>query len=72
MDPSLNRFAIAEGVRLDDQVPFDLGEYLQSGTPFAPRLSYEEALQAYIADNHLGIPLEEVKPSKTVIQEAFP
>ena len=72
MDPTLKRFAIADGVRLDDQVPFDLGEYLESGTPFSPRQVYEEALQAHIADNNLGITLEEVKPSKTVIQDAFP
>ncbi len=72
MDPSLKRFAIADGFRLDDQVPFVLGEYLESGTPFAPRQVYEEALQAYVADHSLGITLEEVKRSKTVIQEAFP
>ena len=72
MDPSLKRFEVAGGLRLDEEVPFDLGEYLESGTVFAPRLVYEEALAAYIADHSLGVTLEEVKRSKTILEEAFP
>ncbi len=73
MDPSLKRFAIAGDLRLDEAVPYDLGEYLQSGTELSPRQFYEEALDAYVADNHPEISsLEELKRTKSVVQEGFP
>jgi len=72
MDPSLKRFDVGTGVRLDEEVPFDLGEYLQSGTLLSPRAHYEDALAAYADAHDLGAGLEELKPAKSLIQEAFP
>jgi RHS repeat-associated protein len=73
MDPSLKRFDVGAGVRLDEEVPFDLGEYLQSGTLLSPRAYYEDALAAYADSHNLGVAgLEELKPAKSLIQEAFP
>ena len=73
MDPSLKRFDVGAGVRLDEDVPFDLGEYLQSGTLLSPRAYYEDALAAYADAHNLGgTGLEELKPAKSLIQEAFP
>jgi len=73
MDPSLKRFDVGTGVRLDEEVPFDLGEYLQSGTLLSPRAYYEDALAAYADAHNLGVAgLEGLKPAKSLIQEAFP
>jgi len=73
MDPSLKRFDVSAGVRLDEEVPFDLGEYLQSGTLLSPRAFYEDALAAYVDAHNLGVAgFEELKPAKSLIQEAFP
>jgi hypothetical protein len=73
MDPSLKRFDVGAGVRLDEEVPFDLGEYLQSGTLLSPQAYYEDALAAYADAHNLGVAgSEEVKPAKSLIQEAFP
>jgi len=73
MDPSLKRFDVGAGVRLDEEVPFDLGEYLQSGTLLSPRAYYEDALAAYADAHNLGVAgLEGLKPAKSLIQEAFP
>jgi YD repeat-containing protein len=73
MDPSLKRFDVTAGVRLDEEVPFDLGDYLQSGTLLSPRAYYEEALAAYANAHNLGVAgLEGLKPAKSLIQEAFP
>ncbi len=72
MDPSLKRFETTEGTRLDEAVPYDLGAYLQSGTESSPRQVYDEALQAHIAAQNLGLTLDEVKPGKEIVEEAFP
>jgi len=73
MDPSLKRFDVGAVERLDEEVPFGLGEYLQSGTLFSPRAFYEDALQAYADAHNLGVAgIEELKPAKSLIQEAFP
>ncbi len=72
MDPSLKRFETTAGTRLDEAVPYDLGAYLQGGTESSPRQVYDEAIQAHITDQNLGLTLEEVKPAKQIIEEAFP
>ena len=73
MDPSLKRFTVENGLRLDAEVTYDLGEYLQSGTEESPRAVYEADLNAYTASNHPGIGnLAELMPAKNVLQEAFP
>jgi len=73
MDPSLTRFVTGGGLRLDAAVPYDLGEYLQSGTELSPRQLYEEALNSYVAAHHPEVSsLEELKRARSVVEEAFP
>lgn len=73
MDPSLKRFTIENGLRLDNDVPFVLGDYLLSGTEQSPREIYEQALQAEIDANYPAVTsLDEVQTRKTVLQENFP
>lgn len=73
LDPSLKRFEITSGQRLDAEVPFSLESYLVSGVEQSPRQVYEDALWDYASTQGLGIvSLDELKPKKTLIQEAFP
>ncbi|MCP3997306.1 MAG: hypothetical protein GY722_19935, partial [bacterium] len=72
MDPSLKRFDVTAGLRLDEAVPYDLGEMLESGTEDSPRQVYETALLAHIEAQNLGVTLEQVKPGHSIVEEAFP
>ncbi|HET9768538.1 MAG TPA: transglutaminase family protein, partial [Thermoanaerobaculia bacterium] len=73
MDPTLERFDETYGQRVDAAVPFALGSYLTSGTESSPRAVYEAALSQYATDHNLGIAgLDELKPRRSVHQEAFP
>jgi RHS repeat-associated protein len=73
MDPSLKRYGFAAGLDVHSHVPFDLGNYLQSGTEQSPRRSYEDALFAYIRTNHINCAnLEQLKKAAQVVRERFP
>ncbi len=72
MDPSLKRFDTTEGVHLAEVVPYNLGEYLQSGTESSPRQIYDEAIETHITDQNLSVTPEDVKPAKAIVEEAFP
>ena len=73
MDPSLKRYTVDNGLRLDADVPFDLGQYLQSGTESSPRDVYETALNDFTAANHPGTTgLDPLKSLKNILQENFP
>lgn len=73
MDPSFKRYGFAAGIDVHSQVPFDLGNYLQSGTEQAPRRAYEDALWAYIRANNIDcVNLEQLKKAAQVVRERFP
>lgn len=73
MDPSFKRYGFAAGIDVHSQVPFDLGNYLQSGTEQSPRRAYEDALWAYIRANNIDcVNLEQLKKAAQVVRERFP
>ncbi|MCP3998814.1 MAG: hypothetical protein GY722_27640 [bacterium] len=73
MDPSFARIDYAPGIRIHDQVPFFLGDYLLSGTELSPIRTYQDALWAYIRANDIAcVTLEQLKPAASVRQERFP
>lgn len=55
LDPTLKGFERIDGLRLDDQVSFSLGDHLESGTEADPRPEYEAALLDYATGQALGI-----------------
>ena len=73
MDPSFKRYGSTAGIDVHSHVPFDLGNYLQSGTELSPRRSYEDALWAYIRANNIDcVNLEQLKKAAQVVRERFP
>lgn len=73
MDPSLKRYDHAPGLDVHEHVPFDLGDYLVSGTPLSPRRAYEDALWSYIRANDIACTtLEQLKRQPSPRAERFP
>lgn len=73
MDPSFSRFDYAPGIRIHDQVPFSLGDYLLGGSELSPLRAYQEALWAHIRANDIACTtLEQLKPAALVQREDFP
>ncbi len=73
MDPSLQRRDYAAGIPIHEQVPFALGDYLQSGTVLSPRRAYEEALWDYIRANNIDCTnLDQLKRAGVAVRENFP
>ena len=64
MDPSITTHERTDGLRLDQDVPFVLGDHLLSGTELSPRQDYEAALLAHVADQ--GLPVTTFDDAKSL------
>ena len=73
MDPSLKRTDYAQGLDVHQNVPFEVGGYLESATTLSPRRAYEDALWQYIDTHDIECTtLELLKDQGTVRAEGFP
>ncbi len=72
MDPSITRFQIQPGTRLNTLVPFDLGSYLASGTELDPLSAYESDVLGFLTAGGQAADLLLATSQHTPRVDAFP